>query len=115
MLSNLPQELLLAILTAAILKGANAVWKFMNTPLDNTPVLTTAKMKRLRNQFLVSLFLEIACIIAFIKDYHPYLNFIFAVSAGFFIIILWGAFDAVYFPLEKIIKNQSEKSSQKPD
>ncbi|MDY3925959.1 MAG: hypothetical protein SOZ12_01320 [Anaerotignum sp.] len=113
MLNDLSYNLLLTILSAAILKGISIIWKYINSTPNTTPALTTAKLKRTRKQFLCSLFLLIACTVTFIKDYHPYLNFIVFVMAGFLIVILWGAFDAVYFPLYEIVEEHPQKDAEK--
>lgn len=113
MLKDLLYNLLLTLLSAAIIKGANNGWRIINTPLDSSTTLTPKRMKNIRKQFLISLFALIACIIVFIKNYSPILNLIFGILSGFFIVLLWGAFDAIYFPHEKIVKSHPAENANK--
>lgn len=106
-------NIFISVISGVIIMKIDKWWKSAKTPITTKTNLSFAAIRKTRKQFFTSLFLLIACIIAFAKNYHPYLNFTAAVLAGLFIVILWGAFDAVYFPLEKIVKSHTTENTDK--
>lgn len=116
MLNDLLYNLMLTVLAAAILKIAAIFFRFINSSSDITSVVLTPKrLKRIRNQFLTSVFTLIICVITFVQDHHPYLRFVCAVLGCFAILLLWGAFDALYFPLKEIIEQHPKHISKAAD
>ena len=100
------QLFLLAVVTI-ISKIAKDYWESLSTP-DKKSLESLPDLKKARSQFNFSLLLLIASILAFANAETQFFQAASVVTLAFAIILLWGAFDAVYFPLEKIVNKRTK-------
>lgn len=100
------QLFLLAVVTI-ISKIAKDYWESLSTP-DKKPLKSLSDLRKARSQFNFSLLLLIASIIAFANAETQFFQGASVMAIVFAIILLWGAFDAVYLPFEKIVNNRTK-------
>lgn len=105
------QLFLLAVITF-VTKISKDFWVNLSKPIEK-PVESISSIKKIRSQFHFSLMLLIASIISFANVEIQILQGASVIAIVFAIILLWGAFDAVYFPLEKIVKKGAKDIANK--
>ncbi len=94
------QLFLLGVLTL-VTNIAKEYWLSISKPEEKT-ISQEIDLKKIRSQFSFALMLLIVSIIAFANSETQFVQGTSVVLIVLAIILLWGAFDAVYFSLEKL-------------
>lgn len=107
-IENIFFQLLLMVLLSLITHLGKLFWKKIMEPAsaEYRPQLNLPKIKK---QFLFSLFALIILFISFINGTSEYLKSILFIGMFFCVILVWGAFDAVYFFAEEKMKHHLRK------
>ena len=111
-------QLFLMAVFAFISFIAKEYWHSISSS-SKTANFSEVDLKKIRYQFFFSMILLIVSIVAFANVENLFLIGLSVIFIAFAIVLLWGAFDAVYFPLEdmktKTTDPVSKESSEKTD